>query len=145
MNTWKKSLCLALLFNVLGIVYEQRRQSTKMDSSLAEKIRRFAPTPLTADTSRLAVSDRKALQTIIAATNYFDPLYRRQIWSGNEPLFKRLQADKSILGRERLHYFLINAGPWSQLDANEPFIDGVPPRPAQANFYPDDLTKEEFN
>jgi uncharacterized protein YjbJ (UPF0337 family) len=44
-----------------------------------------------------------------------------------------------------LHYFLINDGPWSRLDENQPFIDSVPPKPPQANYYPDDMTKEEFN
>lgn len=49
-------------------------------------------------------------------------------------------------GQERLHYFLINDGPWSRLDNNEPFIDGVPSeKPPQANFYLDDITKDEFN
>src|SRR2546426_9051137 len=40
---------------------------------------------------------------------------------------------------------MINKGPWSQLDGNEPFIEGAPARPPQANFYPDDMTKDEFN
>ena len=40
---------------------------------------------------------------------------------------------------------MINKGPWSQLDDDEPFIDGVPPKPPQADFYPDDITKDEFN
>ncbi len=35
--------------------------------------------------------------------------------------------------------------PWSVLDHNEPFIDGVPARPAGANYYPEDMTKVEFN
>ncbi len=49
-------------------------------------------------------------------------------------------------GRERLHYFRINTGPWSRLDSNEPFIEGVPPvKPPQASYYPDDMTKDEFN
>jgi len=112
---------------------------------LAAKIRRFAPTTLTADTSHLSAADRKALEKIIAAAKYFDPLYRRQLWSGNEALVKKLEADKSTLARERLHYYLINAGPWSQLDSNEPFLEGVPPKPPQANFYPDNITREEFN
>jgi hypothetical protein len=42
-----------------------------------------------------------------------------------------------------MHYFLINKGPWSRLDHNEPFILGVPPKPPQANFYPAGATKEE--
>ncbi|HYY56706.1 MAG TPA: hypothetical protein VE842_05195, partial [Pyrinomonadaceae bacterium] len=49
------------------------------------------------------------------------------------------------LGRARLHYFLINDGPWSQLDENRAFLASVPPeKPPQAAHYPDDMTKEEF-
>ncbi|MDQ2855187.1 MAG: hypothetical protein M3R68_02570, partial [Acidobacteriota bacterium] len=110
--------------------------------ALDAKIRRFAPTVLTADTSRLSPNDRKALQKIIAAAKYLDPLYRRQVWSGNEALLKKLQDYKDPIWA---HYFLINAGPWSQLDNNEPFIEGMLPKPPQANFYPDDITKDEFN
>jgi len=115
------------------------------DPALEAKIRRFAPTVLTANTARLSVGDRKALQKIIAAAKLIDPLYLRQVWSGNEALLQKLQADHTPLGRLRLHYFMINKGPWSQLDDDEPFIDGVPPKPPQADFYPDDITKDEFN
>jgi hypothetical protein len=125
------------------LVYGQKAQPA--NNSLAAKIRRFAPTIMTANTSRLSANDRKALMKIIAAAKLYDRLYLRQIWSGNEALWKKLQADKSPLGRLRLHYFMINKGPWSQLDAHEPFIAGVPARPPQANFYPDDMTKDEFN
>jgi hypothetical protein len=145
MNLWKKGVCLAITLSLVALVSGHSGQCAKVDASLAAKIRRFAPTALTADASRLPVADRAALQKIIAAAKYFDPLYRRQLWSGNEALRKKLEADKSALGRERLHYYLINAGPWSQLDSNEPFLEGVPPKPPQANFYPEDITKEEFN
>ena len=116
------------------------------DPELARKIRRFAPTVLTANTARLSAGDRRALQKIIQAAKLLDPLFLRQVWSGNEALHQKLEADKSIAGRQRLHYFLINDGPWSRLDSNEPFIEGVPrEKPHHANFYPDDITKEEFN
>ena len=116
------------------------------DTELARKIARFAPTQLTADTSKLPAKDRQALDKIIAAARLLDPLFLRQVWSGNEALEKKLMADKSPAARERLHYFLINDGPWSRLDSNEPFIDGVPREKLQgANYYPEDMTKEEFN
>src|ERR1043165_8423542 len=116
------------------------------DSDLARKIARFAPTTLTADTSKLSAKDRQALDKIIAAAKLLDPLFLRQVWSGNDALEKKLLADKSAAGRERLHYFYINDGPWSRLDNNEPFIDGVPhEKPANANYYPDDMSKDEFN
>jgi len=134
---------------VVNVFASQRRRGAQVTpseaTSLNEKIRRFAPTPLTANTAQLSPGDRKALQKIIAAAKYYDALYLRQIWSGNEALLKKLAAGKSLLGRLRLHYFMINKGPWSQLDDNEPFIEGVPRRPPQANFYPADITKDEFN
>src|ERR1043166_3711977 len=116
------------------------------DSDLARKIARFAPTTLTADTSKLSPNDKQALGKIIAAAKLLDPLFLRQVWSGNDALEKKLLADKSPIGRERLHYFYINDGPWSRLDNNEPFVDGVPKeKPPNANYYPDDMSKDEFN
>src|SRR6266850_3560391 len=113
---------------------------------LAKKIARFAPTVLSANTTGLSPNDRLALKKIIESAKLLDPLFLRQVWSGNEALEKKLQADKTVAGRQRLHYFYINDGPWSRLDNNEPFIEGVPrEKPPQANYYPDDITKEEFN
>lgn len=119
-------------------------QKSPGDSDLARKIARFAPTTMTADVSKLTPKDRQALDKIIAAAKLLDPLFLRQVWSGNEALEKKLLADKSAAGRERLHYFYIMDGPWSRLDKNEPFIEGVTEKPERANYYPEDMTKEEF-
>ncbi|HWO03046.1 MAG TPA: hypothetical protein VNS63_27645 [Blastocatellia bacterium] len=114
-------------------------------NSLAAMISRFAPTEITADVSLLSENDRKAIDKLIETARLLDPLYLRQVWSGNEALLKKLQADTTPEGNERLHYFMINKGPWSKLDNNAPFIDGVPhEKPPQAGFYPDDITKDEF-
>lgn len=121
-------------------------EKTAGDSGLEKKISRFAPTTLTADTANLSDGDRQALEKIIQAAKLLDPLFLRQVWSGNDALRKKLEADQTAIGLQRLHYFLINDGPWSRLDNNEPFIDGVPhEKPPQANFYPDDITKDVFN
>ncbi len=138
-------LATMLLSSISGM---QRSGSNKTqgDAELAKKIRRFSPTILTANTARLSAGDRKALQKIIEAAKLMNPLFLRQVWSGNEALKQKLEADKSVAGRQRLHYFLINNGPWSRLDSNEPFIEGVPhEKPHHANSYPADITKEEFN
>lgn len=144
------ALLSAVCLETSGVVAiaAQKRRAPKaaVPTSLNAKIRRFAPTTLTADTSRLSGGDRRALAKIIEAAKLMDPLYLRQVWSGNPALLKRLEADRSALGRACLHYFRINVGPWSRLDGNEPFIEGVPrQKPHHANYYPDDMTKEEFN
>ena len=123
----------------------QDRKPAGGDPELAKKIARFAPTTLTADVSKLSAKDRQALEKIIAAAKLLDPLFLRQVWSGNAALEQKLLADKSPAGRQRLHYFYVNDGPWSRLDDNEPFIEGVPKQPDGANYYPEDMTKDEFN
>jgi peptidase M49-like protein len=134
-----------LLFLVVGLMVVNTQKSNG-DPELAKKIARFAPTELTADVSKLTPKDRQALVKIVAAAKLLDPLFLRQVWNGNEALEKKLQADTSAAGRQRLHYFYINDGPWSRLDSNEPFVDGVPKeKPPQASYYPDDMTKDEFN
>jgi hypothetical protein len=104
---------------------------------------RFAPVDLTADLSTMPANEQQALAKIVEASRVFDALYLRQVWDGNETMLAELAADETPLGRARLHYFLLNKGPWSRLDHNEPFVDGAPAKPPQGNFYPAGATKAE--
>jgi hypothetical protein len=137
---------LTILITLTITVTPLMAQNKAGDAELGKKIARFAPTVMTANTTRLAPKDKLALQKIIAAAKLLDPLFLRQVWSGNAELEKKLLADKSAAGRQRLHYFYIMDGPWSRLDSNEPFIEGAPKeKPPQGAAYPDDMTKDEFN
>jgi peptidase M49-like protein len=141
------ALFVALCVLLPMLAFAQRKSGAP-SGELAElnaKIRRFAPTVVTADTSRLSAGDRRALAKIVEAARLFDLLFLRQVWSGNVALQRKLQADKTPLGRARLHYFSINDGPWSQLDENIAFLPDVPhEKPETAAHYPDDMTKQEF-
>lgn len=122
-------------------------QVTKMPdlAELKKKIARFAPVELKADTSRLSGGDRRALAKLVQAAHMVDDLFMSQLWDGNAALRAKLEQDKTPLGQTRLRYFLLNKGPWSDLDTHEAFIPGVPPRkPLGADFYPPDMTREEF-
>ena len=137
---------LILYVALMTTLTAQDQKPAGGDPELAKKIARFAPTTLTADVSKLSAKDRQALEKIIAAAKLLDPLFLRQVWSGNAALEQKLLADKTPAGRQRLHYFYINDGPWSRLDEKQPFIEGVPKeKPPHASYYPDDMTKEEFN
>jgi hypothetical protein len=106
---------------------------------------RFAPAPLDVDLSALSAGDKKALAKLVEAGHVIDHLFMQQFWSGNLALYQKLQQDKSPLGQARLHYFWINKGPWSEIDEHKVFLPGAPAKkPLGANFYPGDMTKEEF-
>src|SRR6185295_10619880 len=105
---------------------------------------RFAPVDLSADVSALPANERQALARLVEAAKVMDTLFLRQVWAGNETMLLGLLQDTSPLGRERLHYFLVNKGPWSRLDHNDAFVPGAPAKPEQANFYPPDATKDQI-
>jgi hypothetical protein len=115
-----------------------------MDQATLRKMAaRFAPTEVTADLRALPDGERAALAKIVRAARLMDAIYLRQVWAGNGQLLFDLAQDSSPLGRARLQLFIIDKGPWSNLDHDAPFIPGVPPRPEAANFYPPGATKEE--
>ncbi|MCL4402071.1 MAG: hypothetical protein M1436_05330, partial [Acidobacteria bacterium] len=114
-------------------------------AQLEHMMARFAPVKMQVDTSALAPGDRKALAKLIEAARVLDGIYMSQLWSGNHALYAKLKLDTTPLGKARLRYFWINKGPWSDLDAHEAFLPGVPPRKLPgANFYPEDITRAEF-
>jgi Peptidase family M49 len=105
---------------------------------------RFAPTEIRADLSKLSPADRKVLAKLVEASKIMDALFLRQVWAGNEAMLIDLAQDQSAEGRARLHYFLINKGPWDRLDHNKPFVPGAPAKPEGANFYPDGAPKADI-
>jgi hypothetical protein len=106
---------------------------------------RYAPVTLKVDTSKLSAGDKAALVKLIEAARVVDRLFLQQMWSGNPGMQAELRQDKSPLGRARYDYFLLNKGPWSDLDDHKAFLPGVPQRkPEGANFYPQNITKAEF-
>lgn len=138
---------MAILLAIFLIACNKQK-STKgnEEMKLSQKIARFTPTEISTDIPKLSPGDKKALDKIIEAARLMDPIYLRQVWSGNAELLKKLEADTTKEGKERFHYFCMNMGPWSLLDNNESFIEEAPQKkPVGANYYPEDMTKEEFN
>ena len=105
---------------------------------------RFAPTDIGADVSTLAAADRRVLAKLVEASKIIDALFLRQVWAGNDAMLVDLVKDQTPAGRARLHYFLINKGPWSRLDHHDVFVPGAPSKPAGANFYPADAPKADL-
>src|SRR5215813_4180194 len=125
MKLWIPGASVALIVSLLlagcTVTPIQKNQNTgtegttmNSESTLAKKISRFAPTEVTSDTSTLSENDRKALDKIIEAARYMDPIFLRQVWSGNVAMEKQLSADTSDKGKELLHYFKISVGPWDR-------------------------------
>jgi Peptidase family M49 len=114
-------------------------------AQLHKMIARFQPTELRVDVSKLSPGDRQALRKLIEAARVLNDLFLTQMWSGNQALYAKLRRDPTPLGKARLDYFWLNKSPWSEIDDHEAFLPDVPPKKLPgANFYAEDMTREEF-
>src|SRR5262249_23890344 len=113
-------------------------------AALERMAARFAPTDLGADVSKLSPAERRVLAKLVEASKIVDGIFLRQVWAGNDAMLIDLSRDQSPAGRARLHYFLINKGPWSRVDRNQPFVAGAGAKPLGANFYPADATRGDI-
>jgi hypothetical protein len=140
------SLLVGLVVIVSVQAQTQKKSLATPDLAQLEKMTaRLVPTPLRVDTSKLSSGDRQALAKLIEAGRIMNDIFLKQYWSGNLPLYARLQKDTSPLGKARLHYFWMHKGPWSALDDFKAFLPGVPPQKLPGcNFYPEDMTKQDF-
>jgi hypothetical protein len=114
-------------------------------AALRKMSARFAPVEIRVDLSALPRGERAALTRLIEASRYVDALFMRQRSASNEAWLLGLLDDRSDLGRARLDYFLLNKGPWSELDEDRPFLPGAPEKPKGGNFYPADATRDEID
>jgi hypothetical protein len=141
-----KTLPFLFVFLTTASLLAQTAEKTQLPDAakLEQMSARFAPTEIAADLSRLSPNDRKALAKLVEASQIIDGIFLRQAWAGNPSMLLDLAGDQSAEGRARLHYFLINKGPWSALDHNQPFVAGAPRKPEGGGFYPPNATKAEL-
>lgn len=116
--------------------------ATPSEAELKAQLARFAPTEIRADVSALPSSERAALVALLHAAKRLDALFLAQVWPGNPQLLLDLAQDQTPLGKARLHFFILNKGPWNRLANDAPFLPGLPQKPAEAGFYPSDAKAE---
>jgi hypothetical protein len=99
----------------------------------------YAPFTLQSDLAWLTADERRMLGLFIDAADVMDGLFWKQAYGDREALLKSLAGDADAQRFAKMNY-----GPWDRLADNAPFVPGAGAKPAGAQFYPHDMTKEEF-
>ncbi|UHQ56173.1 dipeptidyl-peptidase 3 family protein [Microbulbifer sp. YPW16] len=123
-----------------GTAVEQT-QAEPSEQEAAEANGRFdiyVPVELNADLSDLSDDQRQMIGLLIDASQIMDRLFWLQSFGPAEELLPGIEDSA------KREFARINYGPWDRLNNNEPFIDGYGPKPPGAEFYPEDMTKKEF-
>ena len=99
----------------------------------------YAEFELTSDLSHLSDGQRDMIAVLIEASKIMDDLFWRQAF--NDGYREWLASIKDDAARR---FAELNYGPWDRLADDAPFIKGFGAKPLGANFYPADMSKEEF-
>lgn len=112
---------------------------------LHRQLDKLAVIDMAPDTAFLTAEERQVVNLLIRASDLMSDIYLRQRYARN-PAVRAEIADsrKGELRDLRLAMFDRNFGPWDALDELHPFW-GTEPMPEGAGFYPEDLTKAEFD
>jgi len=108
-------------------------------SYAAQHLNDYVSVPLKADLAAFDQQDKQMIALLIQASELMNDLYWQQSWGDHGLLTARISDPDTRRLAE------MNFGPWDRLNNDTPFVDGVGPRPAGANFYPLDMSKEEFD
>lgn len=117
---------------------EQKQDTTNAPSEIQKKLETYTNVKLTSDLSALSENERKMIPILIEAAQIMDDLFWYEAYGDKEAFLSSLKDE------DYKKYARINYGPWDRLDDNKPYIAGIDAKPAGANFYPKDMTKEEF-
>ena len=106
--------------------------------ALKEKVDSYAVVEVTSPLyDALSDNDKKIVALFREVADIMDGLFWKQTF-GDKSLIEALPE-----GPEKA-YALINYGAWDHLDNNAPFIKGYGEKPLGCQYYPQDMTAEEF-
>ncbi len=98
----------------------------------------YADVGLTTDLSHLSDNQKQMIGLLIDAAKITDEIFWLQVWGDKDELLNSIDDAKAK------QFAIYNYGPWDRLAADQSFLESYGPRPPGARFYPEDMSKEEF-
>lgn len=109
------------------------------ESPMKAKVEEFAPVELKSDlASGLNDKEKELVKIFFQIGKITDDLFWKQTF-GDKSLLDTI-SDSYAKDFAMIHY-----GVWDRLDNNKPFIEGYGEKLPMCNYYPHDITLEEFN
>lgn len=113
-------------------------ETATAESEMSKRVKEYAPFSLTADLSHLSTNQRKMIPVLIEIAGIMDDIYWTEAYGNKTALMKSLPDDATRA------FASINYGPWDRLRGDASFVEAIGAKPAGAQYYPVDMTKEEF-
>lgn len=105
---------------------------------LENKLSSFTSVKLETNIDHLSVNQKQMLKIFFEIADIINDIYWVEAYGDKQQLMGTTESPvlRSL--------YAINYGPWERLNDNKAFLPQFGSKPAGANFYPKDITKEEF-
>ena len=149
----KSIVCAILLVNLLAACEQDNQSATiettdpaPADTTVStldrpenpSRLDIYADVVLNPALGQLSDNQKQMIGLLIEAGKITDDIFWLQVW-GDKDKFLNEIADPKIK-----RFATYNYGPWDRLAADQSFIESHGPRPPGARFYPQDMSKTEF-
>lgn len=138
-------LKIASLFSLFSMLVIPTTQAQESKNDEAPSLTKYVTVKLDADLSHLSDNQRKMIPLLIEAAQQMDKAFWKQAFGGVPADLKRRAYGSKKEYDAWARHVDINYGPWERLQENRPFFPEYTTKPAGANFYPHDMTKEVFD
>lgn len=111
----------------------------QQESPLKAKVEEYARVELKSDlVNNLNDKEKELVRIFFQVGEITDNLFWKQTFGDKSQL-------DTITDSYAKEFAMIQYGAWDRLDNNKPFLDGYGEKPAVCNYYPHDITAEEFD
>ena len=126
------------VFILISIILMSASCATRSENELKAKVESYAVVEVSSPLyDALSENDKKIVALFREAADIMDGLFWKQTF-GDKALIEALPDGYAK------DYAMINYGAWDHLDNNSPFIEGYGEKPLGCQYYPQDMTAEEF-
>lgn len=133
------ALVLFISFQALSqIKTEEKEVPLYSGVDIENRLAKYVVVELTTDMSVLTEKEKQMLPVLFEVAKIMDDIYWEEAYGDKEELLSKIKDE------DTKKFIAINYGPWDRLDGNNSFIDGIGPKPIGANFYPADMSANEF-
>ena len=106
--------------------------------SLNPLLEKYIPFTLTTDAAQLDDNEQRIVMKLIEASQLMHDMFWYESYGDKEMLLSAIE-DEDLKAFAKINY-----GPWDRLNNNAVFIDGHDAKAKGSNYYPKDMSKEEF-
>lgn len=130
---------ISLLIISLGCKNQNNTHTMAIDNKVQDILQKYIEVELNTDLNILSENEKKMLSLLFEVSDIMDALFWKQAYGDNDTLLEKIDNKKLQ------ELISINYGPWDRLNGNISFVKGYNDKPLGANFYPKDMSKDEFN